>query len=88
MPESNVSSLNEHVLSKKKVESKNWSQYDTALFEIYNGLANKLRIHAAKQKANAIVGINYQLTPLMSESEEQSKQRYKVTCSGSLVIVN
>jgi uncharacterized protein YbjQ (UPF0145 family) len=54
---------------------------------IYSALAKKLRPHALKIKANAIVGINYHLTPLVSEISSTSIH-YRLSCTGNLVWVN
>jgi len=48
---------------------------------IYNDLSEKLRPQCMKKNANAIVGINYQITPLGDGS------KYKISCSGSAVWV-
>lgn len=52
----------------------------------YQELASKLKAHALKNKANAVVGLNYQLTPLPSEYGH-SIQRYRLSCTGNLVWV-
>lgn len=52
----------------------------------YKALAQKLKAHALKQRANAVVGLNYQLTPLPSEYG-RSIQRYRLSCTGNLVWV-
>ncbi len=52
----------------------------------YQELAGKLKAHALKQKANAVVGLNYQLTPLPSEYGH-AIQRYRLSCTGNLVWV-
>ncbi|WP_372652045.1 hypothetical protein [Halobacteriovorax sp.] len=46
---------------------------------IYNDLSEKLKPICIKKNANAIVGINYQITPLSDGS------KYKISCSGSAV---
>lgn len=52
----------------------------------YQELAQKLRAHALKVNSNAIIGINYQLTPLPSEMGQGHK--YRLSCTGNLVWVN
>jgi uncharacterized protein YbjQ (UPF0145 family) len=49
--------------------------------DIYKDLSEKLRPHCLKKHANAVVGINFQITPL-SDGE-----KYKISCSGSAVWV-
>ncbi len=53
----------------------------------YEELAHKLKAHAVKQNANAVIGINYHLTPLPQEFA-MGPARYKLACTGNLVWVN
>jgi hypothetical protein len=53
----------------------------------YQELANKLKAHALKAHSNAIVGLNYLLTPIPSEFGI-SGTKYRLTCTGNLVWVN
>jgi uncharacterized protein YbjQ (UPF0145 family) len=58
-----------------------------AIHKSYDELAQKLKAHALEHKANAVVGINYQLTPMPHESA-LGNYRYKLTCTGNLVWVH
>ncbi len=53
----------------------------------YQELAQKLKAHALKANSNAVVGLNYQLTPLPSEYGI-SGHKYRLSCTGNLVWVN
>lgn len=53
----------------------------------YQELAQKLRAHALKNNSNAIVGLNYQLTPIPFEYGVNG-YKYRLTCTGNLVWVN
>lgn len=53
----------------------------------YQELAHKLKAHALKSNANAVIGLNYQLTPLPS-TYGTSNTRYRLTCTGNLVWIN
>lgn len=53
----------------------------------YQELAQKLRAHAVKAHSNAIVGLNYQLTPIPSEYGGAG-HKYRLSCTGNLVWVN
>jgi hypothetical protein len=53
----------------------------------YQELAQKLKAHALKAHANAVMGLNYQLTPLPSEFSSSSS-KYRLSCTGNLVWVN
>jgi uncharacterized protein YbjQ (UPF0145 family) len=53
----------------------------------YTELAQKLKAHALKSHANAVVGLNYQLTPIPS-GIGFSGHKYRLSCTGNLVWVN
>ena len=53
----------------------------------YSELSQKLKAHALKANANAVIGLNYQLTPLPSEYG-MSGSKYRLSCTGNLVWVN
>ena len=53
----------------------------------YSELAQKLKAHALKAHANAVIGLNYQLTPLPSEYGTAGT-KYRLSCTGNLVWVN
>ena len=53
----------------------------------YQELAVRLKAHALKASANAVVGLNYQLTPIPSEYGLSSR-KYRLTCTGNMVWVN
>ncbi len=55
--------------------------------KFYQELAQKLRAHAVKAHSNAIVGLNYQLTPIPPEYGGQG-HKYRLSCTGNLVWVN
>jgi uncharacterized protein YbjQ (UPF0145 family) len=65
------------------VEDENSSEVSA----LYHELAQKLKAHALKNHANAVVGLNYQLTPLPSEIG-MGGHKYRLTCTGNLVWVN
>lgn len=56
-----------------------------AIHKSYDELALKLKGHALQHKANAVIGINYQLTPMPVEAPGLGNYRYKLTCTGNLV---
>lgn len=53
----------------------------------YQELAQKLKAHALKNHSNAVVGLNYQLTPIPTELGIGG-HKYRLTCTGNLVWVN
>ncbi len=62
---------------------------EVGLEEIYQNLAEALKVKAYKLRGNAVVGINYQITPLINQkSGDQSPSiRYKISCTGNAVWV-
>ncbi len=62
-----------------------------SLAEIYKDLAQKLRLQAKELKGNAVVGINYQITPLTATlasargGDEGLTNAYRITCTGNIV---
>ena len=54
--------------------------------ELYQNLGERLKSQAMKMQGNAVIGVNYEFTPLIEESEG-SPRRYKVTCSGNVVLI-
>ncbi len=53
----------------------------------YKELAQKLKAHALKANSNAVVGLNYQLTPVPSEYGVLG-HKYRLSCTGNLVWVS
>lgn len=53
----------------------------------YKDLAQKLKVHAQINQANAVVGINYQITPIPTELGSEN-HKYRLSCTGNLVWVN
>lgn len=63
----------------KKLES-------SVITDVYTELANKLKPKAVELGGNAIVGVNYQITPLLPDAAENVGARYKVICTGNVVM--
>jgi len=57
---------------------------DRAIHATYDELASRLKGHALDKAANAVVGVNYQLTPLPAGGAFGGP-RYRLTCTGNLV---
>lgn len=69
----------------------NIDKYEFGLNEIYSGLVQELRNEAYKQEANAVIGINFSITPLVNPREQSITERsskiiYKITCTGNAVL--
>lgn len=71
------------MLDSNVVEDENSSEVPSH----YQELAQKLKAHALKSHSNAVVGLNYQLTPIPSEYG-MGGHKYRLTCTGNLVWVN
>jgi uncharacterized protein YbjQ (UPF0145 family) len=70
-------------LDSSVVENEN----SNIIHQSYDELAQKLKGHALHHRANAVLGINYQLTPMPSD-HSMGHYRYKLTCTGNLVWLN
>lgn len=66
-------------------DSETLMPFGQGLEALYKQMADALRSSALKIGANAIVGINYQLTPVIRNQSGTTDIQYKVTCLGSAV---
>lgn len=57
------------------------------LDEVYQELAAGLKSQCLKAGGNAVIGINFQLTPIIVKSGDQSGVKYKITATGNIVWV-
>jgi uncharacterized protein YbjQ (UPF0145 family) len=75
-------------LDQDDLESKT-STIEIGLEEIYQNLAESLKAKAFKMKGNAVVGINYQITPLINQkpTDQNPSINYKISCTGNTVWV-
>lgn len=64
------------------------SKTDVTLNDIYQSLVEKCKAHVLNKKGNALVGINFQITPLLVDETISIQPKYQITCSGSVVWVN
>jgi uncharacterized protein YbjQ (UPF0145 family) len=53
--------------------------------DIYKSLIEKLKSQAMDKNANAVVGITFQVSPILVDDNNSIKSRYQLTCSGSIV---
>lgn len=70
-----------------KNEDKILENISFGLDEVYKELANELKQKCLKHGGNAVVGINFQLTPLFSNPENKTQINYKITATGNVVWV-
>jgi uncharacterized protein YbjQ (UPF0145 family) len=71
------------IMEGQIVEDENSKEVTT----FYHELAQKLKAHALKANANAVVGLNYQLTPLPTEYG-LGTTKYRLSCTGNLVWIS
>ena len=69
-----------------KVETSERSK--VSLADIYQTLIDKLKAHALKFQGNAVVGINFVVTPILISDSNSIDSKYQITCTGSVVWVN
>ncbi len=58
---------------------------DLGLNDVYQNLIDELRNLAYKKEANAVLGINFNITPIPSPIDSPQMPRYKITCTGNAV---
>lgn len=58
---------------------------ELGLNEVYKELAEDLKNKAYKMESNAVVGLNYIITPLIKSEEGHTNADYKITCTGNAV---
>jgi uncharacterized protein YbjQ (UPF0145 family) len=54
---------------------------------LYEDLTNQLKQKAFTKKANALIGLHFQMNPLQYDRREQRVNAYQVTCSATLAII-
>jgi uncharacterized protein YbjQ (UPF0145 family) len=59
-----------------------------SLSDIYQSLVDKLKAHALKFQGNAVIGINFVVTPILVDDSMSVHSKYQITCTGSVVWVN
>jgi hypothetical protein len=61
--------------------------YKSSFEHLFVDLRNELKSRAMKEKANALLGLSYQLMPLPFEKTSQGRNCYQLTCSATLAVV-
>ena len=71
----------------EKNEDKILENISFGLDQVYKDMANLLKEKCLKLSGNAVVGINFQLTPLFAHSDNHALINYKITATGNVVWV-
>ncbi len=61
--------------------------YQSSFEHLFVDLADQLKARAMKEKANALLGLNYQLTSMPFQKSSQGSSCYQLTASATLAIV-
>jgi hypothetical protein len=64
-----------------------FSDYQYSFELLFTDLCDQLKGRAIKEKANALLGLNYQLTSLPFEKSANNSSCYQLTCSATLAVV-
>lgn len=85
-PDELLAEIEEEIAAEEKSTT---AHVEVGLEEIYQNLAEALKAKAFKLRGNAVVGINYQITPLIGQASADSAPgiRYKISCTGNAVWV-
>lgn len=66
---------------------KAFKDYQNSFALLYEDLTNQLKQKAFAQNANALLGLNFQLSQLQFERSHQRINAYQITCSATLAII-
>lgn len=66
---------------------KAFKDYQNSFALLYEDLAQQLKQKAFTQNANALLGLNFQLSPLQFERLHSRVNAYQITCSATLAII-
>ncbi|MBC7538343.1 MAG: hypothetical protein H7281_05955 [Bacteriovorax sp.] len=64
-----------------------FKDYQNSFDLLFTDLCDQLKVKAMKEKANALIGLSYQLTTLPFEKSAQGSSCYQLTCSATLAVV-
>ncbi len=64
-----------------------FKNFQSSFEHLFVDLADQLKTKAMKEKANALLGLNYQLTALPLQKTSKDKNCYQLTCSATLAVV-
>ncbi|MGZ3810021.1 MAG: hypothetical protein ACXVCE_18195, partial [Bacteriovorax sp.] len=76
-----------HDESSELTSERAFLDYQESFEHLFADLASELKTKAMKEKANALLGLNYQLTSLPMPKTNPSKTCYQLTASATLAIV-
>lgn len=68
--------------------AKAFKDYQYSFELLYEDLTNQLKQKAFTQNSNALMGLNFQLSPLQFERSHNRINAYQITCSATLAIVS
>lgn len=64
-----------------------FKDYQNSFELLFTDLCDQLKVKAIKEKANALLGLNYQLTSLPFQKSDKGSNCYQLTCSATLAVV-
>lgn len=64
-----------------------FKDYQNSFELLFTDLCDQLKVKAMKEKANALLGLNYQLTSLPFQKSDKGSNCYQLTCSATLAVV-
>jgi uncharacterized protein YbjQ (UPF0145 family) len=67
--------------------NKAFKDYKNSFILLYEDLSMQLKQKAYAQKANALLGLSFQLSPMQFERSHKRVNAYQITCSATLAVV-
>jgi hypothetical protein len=79
--------LQDYETDESVTSERAFKDYQNSFNLLFTDLCDQLKVKAMKEKANALLGLNYQLTSLPFEKSAQGSICYQLTCSATLAVV-
>ena len=67
---------------------KAFKDYENSFAHLYDDLTAQLKQKAFAQKANALLGLSFQLSPMQFERSHLRVNAYQITCSATLAVIS
>ena len=77
----------ETTFDNSETDESAFKNYQHSFDLLFIDLSDQLKVRALKEKANALLGLNYQLTAMPFEKNQQGRNCYQLICSATLALV-
>lgn len=81
------SDLHQYETDDKVTSERAFRDYQNSFEVLFTDLCDQLKMKAMKEKANALIGLSYQLTAMPFEKSASGASCYQLLCSATLAVV-